>query len=169
MSSTWSGSAPLPAAASQPWVPGDALRLLALQLVGAFVLLSGWVGVAGSSRLSHQFAWTTLAVLGFLLGAIGTGAWLLTGRRAVGLRLQALLHESEVTNVGYGAGAGTTGDLLLREPSVAAGDRVVVAGARRYHRSGCVLVRGKQLQVLTVLAPDRVPCELCAPDEGRTA
>ncbi|MCW2607854.1 MAG: hypothetical protein JWO60_2547 [Frankiales bacterium] len=169
---------PLPAAgtvASQPWAPGDALRLLVLQVAGAFTVLGAWVGTAGSSRLSHQFAWTSLGVVGFLLAAVGTAAWLLTGRRAVGLRLARLLSECAVTRDSYGRSAPAR---LADEPSSvrvappSSDGLVAVEGAGRYHRPGCVLVRGKD--VLSQAREDhldagRRACELCTPEQEAAA
>ncbi|MCU1692669.1 MAG: hypothetical protein JWM64_1760 [Frankiales bacterium] len=163
-----------PAGPSEPWVPRDAVRLLLCQVVGLFVLLGAWAGVAGSSRLSHQYAWTSLAVVGFLVAASGTGTWLLTGRRAVGVRLQELLASHEVTRDGYAgsAPADERPPVPRAEPAVRTGALVSVPGAERYHRDGCVLVRGKSAVVAERAEHERAgrrPCELCSREQGTAA
>lgn len=149
---------------SVPWRPADATRLFLLNGVGAFVVLLAWVGCGGTARLSHQFAWTSLGVVGFLTAAVGNGLWLLTGRRMVGVRLRQLLPleaELDMTEPGSRA-VPATADPLTYDPELL----VAAEGGSRYHRPDCVLVRGKELETgsrSSFFDSPRTPCEVCEP------
>jgi hypothetical protein len=137
-------------------------------VVGGFVIIAGWLGTSGTSRLSVQFNWTSLAVLGFLLASIGNGSWLLSGRRAVGARLAELtaeLHEELADD----SADGLLPDVSASVPAQArhSGDSLVaVPGTERYHSEACVLVRGKDAVARDLdkhVAEGLRPCELCQP------
>lgn len=146
-----------------PWTSGDATRLLLVNTAGAFTVLVGWVGTSGTADLSDQFAWTSLAVLGFLVAGTGNGLWLLSGRRAVGIRLEALLDGAPQTT------AEPSAEVVVETRVLAPVDDdqlVAPAAATRFHRRNCVLVRDKDVDVASLSGhrkSGRVACEVCQP------
>ena len=140
-----------------PWRPGEAIWTSVLNIVGAVVVLIGWLGVSGTARLSHQYGWTSVAVAGLVIAAFGNGLWLLGGRRAVGVRRRRLLADAPEGSVEIIPSTATT--------SPTADDRPVTAPAMtRYHRPGCILVRAKDVHPYE---PGRDgaarPCGICRP------
>lgn len=139
---------------AEPWRAGDAIRAVVLDLVGCFLIVLGWLGAASTARLSHQYAWTAVAVGGLLVAGFGNALWLLAGRRAVGIRYRRLLAEG-VGAPGAVATPGEDGDAAPASPERArsadgAGETadtlVIGAGMTRYHRADCMLVRGKAVR-----------------------
>jgi hypothetical protein len=148
-----------------PWRPADATRLLFVNVVGGAVLVGGYVGTSETARLSHQLTWLSAAVVGFAIAGAGNVLWLLAGRRAVGLRLRALLAGCDPSAFPLpsadGSGAVTAAEQREVEGLVA------VAQGTRYHRPGCLLVRGKPLIAHLPAGrrgPGRQPCEACRPE-----
>lgn len=153
---------PAPARAAGPpvpWRPAEAIWTTALNIVGAVVVFVGWLGVSGTARLSHQYGWTSVAVVGLVIAALGNGLWLLGGRRAVGVRRRRLLADPPRGAVDVTSAAVAT--------SPPADDRLVTAPAMtRYHRPGCILVRGKDVRPYEPArrgAPAARPCGMCRP------
>jgi hypothetical protein len=147
---------------SVPWRPGDATRLFLFNALGGFVLLLGWVGISGTARLSHQFAWLSLAIVGFLAAGVGNGIWLLSGRRTIGRRMQTLLDLDALgENVGSVPPV-STARVRPVDPMVF----VAPDAATRFHRADCMLVRSKQVHEGGRDEHRRnglVACEICQP------
>jgi hypothetical protein len=159
-----------PAASPVPWGPSDLIRLFVCNLIGAFGIVAAWLGASDTERFSTQFNFGSLGVLAFLVASFGNGSWLLTGRRAVGVRLAVLLDGDPRTR--RDVRTDTLEDVDDHAParSVAVrftpGTLVTVPGTVRYHRDDCTLVRGKRLEQNDLgghEAAGRRACELCLP------
>lgn len=137
-----------------PWTP----RVLALtagtSLLGVVLLVVGWFGTSGEARLADQVAGLDLAVIGSAVAAAGQAAWLLHGRRHVGLLRRQVLGGVEWARPVAPTTKGQASD---------DGARVVVPGTTRYHRPGCLLVAGKATEPLGRGAASLSPCEVCRP------
>lgn len=142
-----------------PWRPGEAIWTSVLNVVGAVVVFIGWLGVSGTARLSHQYGWTSVAVAGLVIAAFGNGLWLLGGRRAVGVRRRRLLADAPEGAVEVAT--------PIASSSPTSDDRLVTAPAMtRYHRSGCMLVRGKDVHPHVPARGGTSaarPCGICRP------
>ena len=78
-----------------PWRLGDALSLLSLNTVGLVLVLAGWYVAAGRLLFHDQVAGANVAVAGIIVAGAGNGVWLLTGRRALGLRRRTVAGDIE--------------------------------------------------------------------------
>lgn len=151
-------------APSVPWAAADATRLVLANLSGAAVVLIGYVGVSGASRLSTQFGWLSVAVLGFLVAGVTDGLWLMAGRRAIGTRLNGLLIAyPPILPIPDQREAGDTGP-AARTAQRPSDSLVTAASMTRYHRADCLLVRGKELSTVqrdTAESAGLRRCEVC--------
>jgi hypothetical protein len=145
-----------------PWRVSDAVTLAACTFVGASVVIFAWYGASGTDRLSAQVEWADLAVVGALVAAAGNVVWVLSGRRAVGLRRAAqmehlgLFLDSRLAVAG--ADESPTLELLLDAGLVA------VKGLTLYHRADCPLVSGRRVARYTARnGSTREPCGVCIP------
>jgi hypothetical protein len=158
------------AAAPLPWGPSDLTRLLVCNLVGAFGIVTAWLGAGGTAQLSAQFNYASLGVLSFLVASFANGTWLMSGRRAVGVRLANLLDGDPRTrpravDLSNDRNAAPTRSVPMR---FSAGALVTVPGTVRYHLDDCALVRGKSLVQEDLEGHEtagRRACELCLPAE----
>ncbi|MCW2614456.1 MAG: hypothetical protein JWN08_1450 [Frankiales bacterium] len=174
--STGRESRAVPASSSVPWLPSDALRLLVCNVLGLLLVVGAWLGVGSTAQVTAQFGWLSLVVIGFLISSVGSGAWVLTGRRTVGLRLAELLESTPLTEQLLHPAVDTHEPppaAVVAEDARTASDLLsAVPGTARYHRAGCALVRGKSVEHTDVPGHEtsgRRPCELCRPDEGAAA
>jgi hypothetical protein len=138
------------------------MRLFLFNAIGGFVLILGWVGISGTARLSHQFAWLSLAIVGFLAAAVGNGIWLLAGRRTVGRRMQSLL---DLDALGEPVGSLAPVSMAQARP-VDPTVFVAPSAGTRFHRADCMLVRSKDVRVAGRDEHRRnglVACEICQP------
>jgi hypothetical protein len=136
-----------------PWRLGDLLGLYVTVSIGGILLLLAWWGASGTGKFSSQIVWVNVAIVGLVVAGSGGAVWLLTGRRAVGERAEALLPLGAASFVPE---TDVDGD----------GARRLVAAPRmtRYHRDGCQLVAGKDLRVASEAehrAAGRRPCGMC--------
>ena len=144
--------------APAPWHAGHQLSLAFLSLVGLGGICLSWWMVAGTAQTATQQGWLDLGVVALLLAATGDALYLLNGRRAVrgrertlALRMAALAGGDAAT---VEAPAGTTGGV------------VTAPRMTRYHRSDCLLVRGKPVSWGSVAENRRAgrrPCGVCTP------
>ena len=145
--------------------------------VGALLLLLGYLGVSREALPGKQIPYLVSGGVGgmFLsvLGAYFLGTQELrrdSGRldrleRMVEELHQALLRRPDApdpTALGNGAGGGTAATAA----STPARRVVAVAGADLFHRPGCAIVEGKDVDALTPAAARKAglePCPACAP------
>lgn len=168
-------AAPAAAPLAGPWTRGARWAVLAGIAAGATVLGVAWIGVSGAGTFRDQTGWVEVAVGGSAVAATAQAGWLVHGRRRVGALRRSILPAIAAAGpapgatgparpvigpisaltAGQGNGAGPAG----AAPANAA---VAVAGGRRYHRPGCLLVRGKP--ALPVDWPSSLQaCEVCRP------
>lgn len=126
-----------------------------------------WFATSTEAVLDDQVRWVAVAAGGVMLAGAVSGAWLLAGRRAVGLRARDALpvpDEGEIADVV---------DLRLKAPAVAGraaalnGTAFVAASGMRYfHRPDCPLARGKAVAPADRtdhVKSGRAACEVCQP------
>ena len=141
-----------------PWSRTDARTACLAIAVGVGLLAWGWWEASGTGKLDDQTTALVFAVLAAAAVLAGARTWLAAGRRAVSTR------TGEVADLLERCG-------LLGAADAAADDTteltfVGLPGSSRYHRRGCLLVRGKSVQLLAggEGAPARrTPCEMCQP------
>ena len=128
--------------------------------VGLLVVFLSWWGTSGKATTDEQFRWLGLGVAGMILCLAVSAAWVFTGLRAVGARIQDVVpRPSEVRPV-----------VELRAPSGTGTEDVLVAaaGMRYYHRSSCPLAQGKAVRPAeraAHLREGRSACGVCRPDQ----
>ena len=126
-----------------------------------------WFATSGEAVLDDQVGWVAIAAAAVMLAGAVSGAWLLAGRRAVGLRARhavPLPAESALADVV---------DLRLKPLVISApvaevnfADLVAAPGMRYFHRADCLLARGKAVapaERTAHIKQGRTPCEVCQP------
>ena len=138
------------------------VRVLAFNALGLILAIAGWYNAAGSDRPRTQLTWIEVGVAGFAIAAIGGGMWVLRGRRALGTAARELFGPD-------------LSELLPPVPGTVVevpadrGELYSAPGTIRYHRPGCVLLRGHgvdTLQLKSRAAHERTgrrACEVCQP------
>jgi hypothetical protein len=126
-----------------------------------------WFATSGESVLDDQVGWVAVAAAAVMLAGAVSGAWLLAGRRAVGLRTR---HA--VPLPAEGALADVV-DLRMKAQVISApvaevdlADLVAAPGMRYFHRADCTLASGKAVapaERAAHLRQGRNPCEVCQP------
>lgn len=135
--------------------------------VGLTVIVTAWWATSGARSVPHQLAWLNVGVAGLILAGLSDLFWLGEGRRVLRReRISAFPPAVPLTPTGLpatvvpmkaGARSATPGS---------DGQLVTVAGTLRYHRPGCVLVRGKAVTVSAGTGPSQGSlraCEVCRP------
>lgn len=141
-----------------PWSFNEARVIFAAGAIGAAMLVASWWAASGTAKPESLNTWVMVGVasLGVVSGA--SLLWLLAGRRAIRARRDELLTRIE-------RGVETQPPSIAPDRPVAS-SLVAVRSSERYHRSDCMLVRGKDVQRLTGTARSlgrRKPCEMCRP------
>lgn len=145
---------------AQLWERRSRLVLAAGWSVGLLVVFLGWWGMSGGATSDDQFRWLGLGVAGMILCLAVSAAWVFTGIRAVGARIQDVVpRPSDVARpVVEIRAVSPAGDDLL----------VAAAGMRYYHRSSCRLAQGKAIRPAeraAHLREGRSACGVCRPDQ----
>lgn len=145
-----------------PWGADQRLVLALGWALGFGTVGLGWWGASGEAVVANQIPWMAVGALGVMIaGALNT-AWLLAGRRAVGVRCRdgiAAPEDDEVpvtVDLRAVTGAGDTTAVSL----------VAAPRMRYFHRSGCPLARGKAVTAAERsehVEQRRTPCEVCRP------
>ena len=147
------------ARASAPWHIGNRLSVLFLGLIGLGGIVFSWWMVAGTAETATQQRWIDVGVVALLVAATGDALYLLNGRRAVHRGRRALALRMAALAGDDTAAGGVS-------PDFAAGLVVTAPKMSRYHRSDCLLVRGKTVSRGSV-AENRIagrrPCGVCTP------
>jgi hypothetical protein len=143
------------------WRRIDATTLGIANAGGLILIVVGWLKASGEVRVAPQLPWVSWAAVGLILAGVGNSAWLLAGRRAVGLRRAALLPERS-------APAQVVVEPMVRPqdgnaPLLATPDMV------RYHRADCLLLAGKPAEPASAIshaAAGRRPCDVCLGEDN---
>jgi hypothetical protein len=145
-----------------PWGADQRLVLALGWVLGVGTVALGWWGASGEAVVANQIPWLAVGALGVMIaGALNT-AWLLAGRRAVGVRCRDSIAAPEGDEIPV------TVDLrAVAGVDDAAGVSLVAGRRMRYfHRSGCPLARGKAVTAAERnehVKQGRKPCEVCRP------
>ena len=143
---------------SVPWSQSDARTAFVATMVGVVLLAWAWWGSSGTGKLDQQTMWGTVSVFALALIGMGNLFWLISGRRAIRRRCDALAEQIGQATFTTAASAAP--------PSAGASVLVAVAGSDRYHRDTCLLVQGKDVRQVPERGRgrDRLrPCEMCEP------
>jgi hypothetical protein len=125
-----------------------------------------WFATSGEGVVDDQVVWVTVAAGALMLAGATSGAWLLAGRRAVGLRAR---HALPIPDEGAVA---DVVDLRVKPPVAATAAAtngtgpVAASGMRHYHRPDCPLARGKAVAPAgrtDHVKSGRTACEVCQP------
>lgn len=133
---------------SAPFTRRQLAGVAGLVSAGAGLITLAWFAAAGEVDPGDQVAFVSLAVLGALVGLAAVLWAVAAGRRAVDLRMQALLGSAPSS------------------AAVAAPSRrlVAVPDGRFAHRADCLLVKGRTVRAVSPgEAGDRRPCPACRP------
>jgi hypothetical protein len=138
------------------WSYGGLAAILAAIAAGALLLGVAWVAASGQRAADGQIAWVNLGIAGVLLPVVAGRRWVTTGRRAIGIRLSAVVADADPD---------TTIDLIT--PGADGTGRFVAGPATsRYHRPDCVLVAHKTITSGERRVHERAgrrSCEMCRP------
>lgn len=155
-----SGRAPRSLTSPTPWVLHDHVRLAQGLFIGAAAMLVGWHALAQTVLLSRQTLYFTIALGGLMLSAATVGVWLLAGLRAI--RTRRALVQGGVLLLVQLLPTGKT-SLLTADQG---GELVSTPAMTRFHRGGCLLVEGKDVDAATRsehLSAGKRPCPVCEP------
>ena len=149
------------------WLPGDALTLVWTTIGGFTTIVVSYLGVSSTDRYGTQQAWVALGVGAVVLTGIGNAIWLAAGARAVAQRRHRVLERLHALTVTMSDEPVTT----LELPAAVDDRLVATATMTRFHRAGCALARGKDVQAASAeehQAAGRRPCGVClAGEDGR--
>ncbi|HEY3240551.1 MAG TPA: hypothetical protein VGL92_13355 [Acidimicrobiia bacterium] len=145
-----------------PWGADQRVTLAVGWVLGVAMAVLGWWGTSGEAIVEDQLPWVALSAMGVMVAGAFGALWLLAGRRAVGLRCRDSIPAPEV------ADDPVTVDLrAVSTVNGTNGDGFVAAARMRYfHRSDCLLARGKALRSaerIEHVEQGRIPCEVCRP------
>ena len=150
-----------------PWELAHLVRLSLWTAVGLIVVLAGWLGVSGQAAVTVQFAWASLCILGLVISGLANIAWLLAGRRALGLRLAALTAQVPAHLRPSVSAPEHAPAVALSEVALAVDPLALVATdvMTRFHSADCPLVRGKDATASSRAQHQRLgrsSCSVCA-------
>jgi hypothetical protein len=148
---------------SEPWLPQDVTRVVAMTALGLIGVGVGWYGAGGTTSLNHQMLWTVLASAGAILIGSSQGLFVLQAFRVIRARrfavmtdVAALIPGNEPTTVA----SPTDGDVLDVDELRVAADTMT-----HYHRPDCPLAVGKAVPLQGTpaehTAQGRVACGVC--------
>lgn len=144
-----------------PWTVDDVLRVVAIDTVAGAACLTAYLLAAERATVEEQLGWVNMALAALVVSGCANVAWLLRGRRAVGLRYRGVFGRlgPRVETAGPPS-ITTTADAGASAPLIA-GD-----GLTRYHRHGCALAVDRDWPSATRADHEqagRQPCGVCRP------
>jgi hypothetical protein len=138
--------------------------------VGLALIVTAWWTTSGARSIPHQLAWLNIGVVGLILAGVSNLAWLGEGRRVLRRERSSVLAPAvPIAPTGSSATLVPMKTIATRVGSSSPGSAeqmVSAPGTLRYHRPGCVLVRGKAVTVHTGAGGSQGPtraCEVCRP------
>ena len=137
------------------WGPRRLTVALVGNSVGLTLMVTAWWTTSGARSIPHQLAWLNIGVGGLMLGGLSNMFWLGEGRRVLRRELIGAFPAAVPMKTSVRSTTPGSHEQL-----------VTVAGTLRYHRPGCVLVRGKAVTVSTGTGPGKGSiraCEVCRP------
>jgi hypothetical protein len=162
-----------------PWSADHVVGLVVANGVGLVLVFVGWWEAAGLGQAHDQLAWLNLSLLGLVLSGGANGLWLARGRRVVTLARARVLPYPLVPLAWPAEGLAGSNRLVLSppdplrrgrpvrsEPGVGSAGLVASSAMSHYHRTNCLLVVGKEVNVAhrsVHEAADLKACEVCVP------
>jgi hypothetical protein len=138
-----------------PWAPGDAIRWLALAIVGHAAAFAGWWFASRDGVFDAQLQPAALGVAGAVIAVFAHVSWLLKAHQELVERRHRLWPEDTVARAGVG------GPLTAPDPASVV---VLSQAGDRMHRPDCQLVVAKGWPVVDrAAARGRRACEVCRP------
>ncbi len=137
-----------PAWPAGPWQTSERRRLQVGVTLAVVMLAVAWWGADAESETQDQLVFGVVGVLAVGVVAVTVLGWLTYGRRAVGLRMQMLLGQSE----------------MVETPTSTVHAMVSVADTARFHLADCVMVVGKPVETRgreSHEAMGLVGCQMC--------
>jgi hypothetical protein len=134
-----------------PWSLPDARAAFVTATSGVLLLVLAYWWASGTGDADDQVSATVLGVVAVVLVGTAGLIWVLSGRRAVRLRRVELIDR--IAELGDD-----------RAATLDADDAPLVGlpGSARFHRPDCLLVRGKDVQLVARDGGGR-DCEMCRP------
>jgi hypothetical protein len=156
------------------WGIEDVLRAGVLVLGGSLIVFIAWFRASSDAHYGDQIGMLDVSVVGVAVVCMGLVSWVLTGRRTIGERMQALLGRPlplTTTKVVVVAGSvilepATSDPVFASANAEPGGGLVAVDGNRLYHRPECPLVEGHDWPTASLehhVAAGRTPCGICEP------
>jgi hypothetical protein len=149
-------------AASRPWPAEAVVNLYAGTLVALGALAAGWWGASGADHISHQLAWLNVAAAGVVAAGTANVAWLLRGRRALGLRTRLDPGASGSGPAIVAVTVAATGAAAERDASAL----FALTGLGLFHRPGCPMLAGRPAAGASEAvhsSAGRLACGVCTP------
>lgn len=129
-------------------------------LVTGITCMASWYNVSGKAEFAKQVPAINVAIVSLVIASSGGISFLLAGRRAVGLRRQALLGEPAAVT------AAAPVAVIPHQETRGLVDLVGGAGLTHYHRSDCAMAVGRAWPAAassTHVREGRTPCGVCQP------
>ena len=152
---------------NSPWGSTERVLLSVGWTLAVCAVGFAWFATSDEAVLDDQVRWVAVAVAGMMVAGAVSGAWLLAGRRAVGLRARQALplpDEGEIAEV-----IDLRAKVLADGASTTGADTVVpvaASGMRYFHRPECLLARGKPVDAAEAaehIRAGRIACQVCRP------
>jgi hypothetical protein len=143
------------------WTLGALVQWGATVSVCAIVAMGAWYNASGKASFAQQVPAINVAVIALVISSAASIGLLLAGRRAIGLRRQALLGEPSAVPVASKATvvipvqATRTSSVLIGGPNLS-----------HYHRSDCSMAVGRDWPAASATdhaREGRTPCGVCQP------
>lgn len=143
-----------------PWTVDAVLRVVAINAMAGVACVIAYLMVAERAGVEEQLILVNVAVAALVASGCVNVAWLLRGRRAVGLRYRELFGRlGTAVDAAPSPGVTTTADADVA--AFIAGEGLI-----RYHRPGCALAAGRDWPSGTRVSHEeegRQPCGVCRP------
>jgi hypothetical protein len=152
------------AALREEWTAGSYGLVYLLNALSVVGLAVAWWGSSTTVVLSEQVTWLEVGVAAVVLAATADVGWLVSGRRAIGLRRAEISLRIALLAADVGPE-----ELDAAAPVERSGDAVALvagAGMRMFHREDCAMVLGKPVSDSTRSehrSAGRRPCGMCRP------
>ena len=146
-----------PATLAVPWKPEQLIRLVATDLVALALLVIAWFNSAGELHLARQIRYLDLAVLAAVLTGVGHTSWLVSGRRAIGIRSRELAQQAQLRCQAVVPSPPSEAPTLVTLTAITG--FVQAPGMTKVHVPGCPLLAGKP--AVAVAETHGAPCGVC--------
>jgi hypothetical protein len=136
-----------------PWIYGDRLAVLTLNVLAVVAVFVCWVGSATEVAFRDSLLWLQGAIVAVVVASVADAVWLLAGMRALRERRRALVLQWPA------AAPGRVARSREDAPDLVTGERMTA-----FHRPSCLLVRAKEVRQGSRRDFERerlTPCGMC--------